>query len=99
MRGVATQSTCSSARSTASLSPETEFETDEEMRAFALPSFAFLDVTNDEMFTGGRLVDLTIDEIRAELKRARGKAEKNNELSRGRLFVIMLGIAVIASDC
>ncbi|MGI9105311.1 MAG: hypothetical protein ACR2G4_03590 [Pyrinomonadaceae bacterium] len=56
---------------------ETDFETDEEMRAFAIPSFVFLDVTNDEMFTGGRLVDLTIDEIRAELKRRgeRGEAE------------------------
>ena len=55
---------------------ETDFETDEEMRAFALPSFAFLDVTNDEMFTGGRLVDLTIDEIRAELKQ---RVEKGGE--------------------
>ena len=48
---------------------ETEFETDEEMRAFAKPSFAFLDVTADVMFTGGRLVHLTSDEISAELKR------------------------------
>jgi hypothetical protein len=65
---------------------ETEFETDEEMRAFALPSFAFLDVTNDEMFTGGRLVDLTIDEIRAELKARAGKGGEDNELSRGRVI-------------
>ncbi len=48
---------------------EIEFATDEEMGAFAQPSFAFLDVTNDEMFTGGRLVHLTSDEISAELKR------------------------------
>jgi CYTH domain-containing protein len=48
---------------------ETEFETDEEMDKFTLPPFAVMDVTNEEMFTGGRLVDLTIDELRAELAR------------------------------
>jgi CYTH domain-containing protein len=42
---------------------ETEFETDEEMRALALPSFAVAEVTNDEMFTGARLVEMTFDEI------------------------------------
>ncbi len=52
---------------------ETEFETDEEMNSFALPSFAFAEVTNDPMFTGARLVDLTADKIREELKR-RGDA-------------------------
>ncbi len=48
---------------------ETDFETDEEMAGFALPSFATADVTNEELFTGGRLVDLTIDELRAEMNR------------------------------
>jgi CYTH domain-containing protein len=48
---------------------ETEFETDEEMRAFTPPPFVAVEVTNDEAFTGGRLVDLTIDELRAELNR------------------------------
>jgi CYTH domain-containing protein len=48
---------------------ETDFETDEEMAGFALPSFAAADVTNEELFTGGRLVDLTIDELRAEMNR------------------------------
>ncbi len=46
---------------------ETDFATDEEMRDFSPPPFAALDVTNDEMFTGGRLVHLTSDEIRAAL--------------------------------
>ena len=50
---------------------ETSFETDEEMRAFALPSFAAHDVSDDEMFTGARLVELTIDDLRAELERRR----------------------------
>ncbi len=53
---------------------ETEFDTDEAMRDFPLPSFAAREVTNDELFTGGRLVELTADEIRAELAR-RGSAE------------------------
>ena len=48
---------------------ETSFETDEEMDSFSVPSFAVRDVTNDEMFTGARLVGLSADEIREELKR------------------------------
>jgi CYTH domain-containing protein len=48
---------------------ETDFETDEEMDGFTKPPFAVMDVTNEEMFTGGRLVDLTIDELRAEIGR------------------------------
>ncbi len=46
---------------------EIEFETDEELSAFTPPPFAVLEVTNDEMFTGGRLVHLTSDELRAGL--------------------------------
>ncbi len=48
---------------------ETSFETDEEMDNFPLPPFAFADVTDDEMFTGARLVDLSLDEIRRHLER------------------------------
>ena len=48
---------------------ETEFDTDEELRDFPAPPFAAREVTNDELFTGGRLVELTIDDIRAELAR------------------------------
>ncbi|HEX8476323.1 MAG TPA: hypothetical protein VF666_20145 [Pyrinomonadaceae bacterium] len=48
---------------------ETEFATDEEMHAHATPSFAALEVTNEEMFTGGKLVDSTADAIREELAR------------------------------
>src|SRR5918911_408989 len=47
---------------------ETSFETDEEMDAFGLPSFAVRDVTNDEMFTGAALVGLSAAEIREKLK-------------------------------
>ena len=48
---------------------ETEFDTDEAMRDFPAPPFAAREVTNDELFTGCRLVGLTADEIRAELAR------------------------------
>jgi CYTH domain-containing protein len=48
---------------------ETEFESDEEMDGFQMPSFAVMEVTNDPMFTGGRLVELTADQIREEIKR------------------------------
>ena len=48
---------------------KTGFETDDELNNFSLPPFAVLDVSNDEMFTGARLVNLTADNIRAELKR------------------------------
>src|SRR5437899_1235827 len=49
---------------------ETSFEADEEMRAFATPSFALADVTNNETFTGGKLCELTFADIRAEVQRS-----------------------------
>ena len=48
---------------------ETSFETDEEMDSFVMPPFAVLDVTDDEMFTGGKLVEFSADKIREELRR------------------------------
>ena len=48
---------------------ETEFDTDEELDSFTTPSFALLDVTREEMFTGARLVELTAEDLRAELAR------------------------------
>ena len=47
---------------------ETRFDTDEELDAFHLPGFAVADVSFDEMFTGARLVELTAEDIRRELK-------------------------------
>ena len=47
---------------------ETDFDTDEEMDAFRPPPFAAADVTREELFTGGRLVHLTAEDIRRELK-------------------------------
>jgi CYTH domain-containing protein len=48
---------------------ETDFETDEELDAFPAPAFVHADVTRDELFTGARLVELTAEELRAELAR------------------------------
>jgi CYTH domain-containing protein len=45
---------------------ETGFDSDEEMDSFPLPSFAVADVTNNELFTGGRLSELTFAEIRGQ---------------------------------
>lgn len=50
---------------------ETSFETDEEMEGLIPPPFAVSEVTTDEMFTGGRLVELTADDLRRELARRR----------------------------
>jgi CYTH domain-containing protein len=46
---------------------EVSFETDEELVQFPKPPFALVDVTNDELFTGGKLCELTFSEVRAEI--------------------------------
>lgn len=48
---------------------ETDFATDEEMVAFTPPAFVALEVTNDEMFTGGKLVDWTTNDVREWIKK------------------------------
>src|ERR1051325_3936448 len=48
---------------------ETDFDTDEELDSFPAPPFAMLDVTREEPFTGARLVELTAEDLRAELAR------------------------------
>jgi CYTH domain-containing protein len=49
---------------------ETSFETDEEMRVFQLPPFALADVTDNEMFSGGKLCELSLEDIRKEVQRS-----------------------------
>ena len=49
---------------------EVSFETDEELDSFSKPSFAIADVTNNELFTGGRLCELTFEEIREEIAKS-----------------------------
>lgn len=48
---------------------EVSFESDEELDDFPKPPFAVAEVTNNELFTGGRLCDLTFEDLRAEIKR------------------------------
>ena len=46
---------------------EVSFETDEELDNFPKPPFALVDVTNEPMFSGGKLCELTFSEVRAEI--------------------------------
>jgi CYTH domain-containing protein len=48
---------------------EVSFETDEELDNFHAPPFALADVTNEPLFTGGRLAELTFSDVRAEIAR------------------------------
>lgn len=47
---------------------EVSFETDEELENFAKPPFAIADVTDNELFTGGRLCNLKFAEVREEIR-------------------------------
>ncbi|HVS20992.1 MAG TPA: hypothetical protein VHD88_04050 [Pyrinomonadaceae bacterium] len=49
---------------------EASFESDEELDSFAKPPWALADVTNVEVFTGGRLCELTFEDIRNEIARS-----------------------------
>ncbi len=51
---------------------EVSFETDEKLDNFPRPPFAIADVTNHELFTGGRLGELTFADIREEIVKAVG---------------------------
>jgi CYTH domain-containing protein len=46
---------------------EVSFETDEELDSFPKPAFAVAEVTNNELFTGGKLCELTFSDIREEI--------------------------------
>ena len=48
---------------------EVGFETDEELDNFPDPAFALADVTNEPLFTGARLSELTFSDVRAEIAR------------------------------
>ena len=49
---------------------EVSFETDEELDRFPKPLFAIADVTNNEIFSGGKLSELTFEEIRNEVEQS-----------------------------
>ena len=48
---------------------EVSFENDEELDNFLKPQFALAEVTNNELFTGGKLCYLTFQDIRKEIMR------------------------------
>ena len=48
---------------------EVSFETDEELDSFPKPPFALADVTNNKIFSGGSLSELTFQDIRNEIER------------------------------
>jgi CYTH domain-containing protein len=47
---------------------EVGFETDEELDNFPKPAFAIADVTENELFTGGKLCELSFTHIRDEIE-------------------------------
>ena len=49
---------------------ETSFDNDNELDNFPTPPFAIADVTNNEVFTGGRLSELSIEDVRNEITRS-----------------------------
>lgn len=49
---------------------EVSFDTDEKLAKFPKPPWALADVTNVELFTGGRLCELTFEDIRDEIARS-----------------------------
>lgn len=46
---------------------EVSFDSDEDLDSFTTPPFAIADVTNNELFTGGKLCELTFEDIREEI--------------------------------
>jgi CYTH domain-containing protein len=47
---------------------EASFETDAEMESFPKPPFALAEVTNNEIFSGGKLSQLTFADVRKEIE-------------------------------
>lgn len=47
---------------------EISFETDEDMEGFQKPVFAIAEVTGNEIFSGGKLSELTFEDIRKEVE-------------------------------
>ncbi|MCA1574012.1 MAG: hypothetical protein LC770_05640 [Acidobacteria bacterium] len=49
---------------------EVSFESEADLAGFPQPLFAIAEVTNNELFTGGELCDLTFEDIREEIRRS-----------------------------
>ena len=61
---------------------EVSFESEAELESFPMPPFAIADVTNNELFTGGKLCDLSFEDIRDEIKRSGTLAGAGNRAGR-----------------
>src|SRR6185295_5977826 len=61
---------------------EVSFDTDDELNSFSQPPFAIADVTNNELFTGGNLCQLSFADIR-EAIRQDGLSERARSESAG----------------
>lgn len=46
---------------------ETSFNNDEELESFPKPAFVLVEVTNDPVFSGGRLCELRFEEVRKHI--------------------------------
>src|SRR3981081_2951885 len=49
---------------------EITFESDEELNNFSKPTFALADVTNNEIFSGGKLSQLAFADVRKEIEQS-----------------------------
>jgi len=49
---------------------EVSFDNDVELDAYLTPPFALSEVTNNELFSGGKLCELTFSDVREEIRRA-----------------------------
>jgi CYTH domain-containing protein len=49
---------------------EVSFDTDEELDNYRKPPFALADVTNNELFSGGKLCELKFVDVREEIQRS-----------------------------
>ena len=48
---------------------EVSFDDDVELDAYSTPPFALAEVTNNELFSGGKLCELTFSDVREEIRR------------------------------
>jgi len=49
---------------------ETSFESDEDLEAFSVPPFALADVTQNELFTGGKLSEMRFEDVRDAIQQS-----------------------------
>ena len=62
---------------------EVGFEADEDLEGFLKPPFALAEVTNNEIFSGGRLSELNFEDIRNEIARVGLTKAKSGQSESG----------------